>query len=903
MRIFLCFISVWEKCVLKRKGVLDGTLLFIIGCLLFLTACNRSSGNGSGYTLSGTVSIPGHTAVDKDVNDAYHDAPQPESNNSFEEAQNLLSTPVILGGFVTVAKATACAGGGRLCSKGDPNDFYRVTLSGEHTINLYVSDDIEISLHLFDQNQNLLDSDSGSSENLTLSIVNASGNYYIQVEAHDGASNYIMAVTSSATTSDSSQLNPDQDFIPGEFIVRFKDVTKNDPSVYDSALKAKSLGLTVAFQSNQSDSGPILVRMPENRSTSLYKNLKIQSIIGSMHKSPVENKERMAKLETIQTILAMRQRSDVLYAEPNYIRKIAAIFPNDEFYGYQWHYPLIYLPDAWELIPDSSASVVVAVVDTGVLMEHPDLNGQLTSDGYDFISDPTRANDGDGRDDNPNDPGDKLHNGISSFHGTHVSGTIAAATDNNSGVAGVTWRTQTKIMPLRALGLNGEGTSFDILEAVKYAARLPNVSGLLPDQKADIINLSLGGSASSAAEEDVYRQVRDQGVIIVAAAGNESSSTPIYPASYDDSVVSVSAVDSNAELTPYSNYGATVDIAAPGGDLSKDLNDGGDGYPDGILSTLGDDSGAGVTYEYSFLEGTSMATPHVTGVAALMKAVSSNLTPDNFDSFLINGDLTTDIGEIGEDTQFGNGLIDAYSAVLSAQGGEIPTVLKVSPKTLDFGSELTNLSISAKMMGSDTLSITSVNADASWIDITPRDNDLNLDTDPNTDIPSTIIFDVQIERPGGFSDGINTATITFETTANTIDVPVSMQIASTDPNSDAGFQYIMLIDPDTQNIRYQIGATVQNGRYYYQFKNVARGRYLLAAGTDMDNDLIIGESGEAFGMYLSKEKPMVINVTSNLTQLDFLSGFPIRLTSDLGAGLKHMDGIPTGKDNHITIYK
>jgi serine protease len=207
------------------------------------------------------------------------------------------------------------------------------------------------------------------------------------------------------------------------------------------------------------------------------------------------------------------------------------------------------------------------------------------------------------------------------------------------------------------------------------------------------------------------------------------------------------------------------------------------------------------------------------------------------------------------------------------------------------------------MMGSGSLSITSVNADASWVDITPEGSNVDLDTDPNTDIPSTVVFDVQIQRPENSLDGIYTATITFDTTANTIEVPVSMQIVSTDPNSDAGFQYIILIDPDTYETRYLVGTSVQNGRYYYQFRKVAEGRYLLVAGTDMDNDQSIGESGEAFGMYLSKEEPTVINVTSDLTQLDFLSGFAIKLSADLGVGLKRVDGLPIGKDNHIMIHK
>ena len=158
--------------------------------------------------------------------------------------------------------------------------------------------------------------------------------------------------------------------------------------------------------------------------------------------------------------------------------------------------------------------------------------------------------------------------------------------------------------------------------------------------------------------------MRAQGVIVVAAAGNNASSQPVYPAAYDG-VLAVSGVDINEQQAPYSNFGSYVDLAAPGGDLSDDLD--GDGYNDGVLSTAASvDLIGNLSYGYSYLEGTSMAAAHASGVIALMKAVNPALTPDDLDELLVNGSITQDLGEPGRDDLYGYGLIDAQKAVLAA---------------------------------------------------------------------------------------------------------------------------------------------------------------------------------------------------------------------------------------------
>lgn len=587
------------------------------------------------------------------------------------------------------------------------------------------------------------------------------------------------------------------------------------------------------------------------------------------------------KLDTILAKRALAQRSDIQSARLNYIYQPSAI-PNDDRYDAQWHFPLINLPQAWD-ITQGSSSVIVAVIDTGVLLNHPDLTNKLVT-GYDFISNPIIANDSesagiviDGNpvdiDPNPNDPGDDAFIFSSTFHGTHVAGTVAAQTNNNIGVAGVGWNV--KIMPLRALGKGG-GTTYDIEQAVRYAARLSNDSGTLPAQKADVINLSLGGAGGVTPTPEAYTLARAAGCIIVAAAGNESSSVPAYPASYDDAVISVGAVDITKSRAFYSNTGTHLDVVAPGGDTTQNFN--GDNFPDGVLSTTGSDVSSPVSYNYGLKQGTSMATPHVAGVAALMKSVRPGLTPDEFVAALTAGELTEDLGAAGRDDDYGNGLIDALASVLHAQllnaGGVVAdsAYMAVSPGLLNFGTSRTSLNLTVSNTGNGTtpLAITSVTNDSGgW---------LTLSTTPSGGLGEYVFT---VDRSSLADDMTYSATITIVSSVNTVTIPVIMQKVSTTTTDNAGRQYVLLVRASDSAILTQVAINISSGSYNYSFTDIAAGEYRIVTGSDLDNDGIICDPGEACGVF---PETGTLELSANLTNADFITSFGSALaTSALSA--------------------
>ncbi len=314
---------------------------------------------------------------------------------------------------------------------------------------------------------------------------------------------------------------------------------------------------------------------------------------------------------------------NVKYAEPNYIAHVLST-PNDEYYSYQWNIPDIKIPQTWQITKGAN-TVIVAVIDTGVSSTHPDLQSILVP-GYNFVSDNTNTNDDYG-------------------HGTHVAGIIDADTNNTIGVAGVDWGevNSVKIMPIKALDSSGSGSTMWIAKGIVYAV----------EHGAKVINMSLGGDYSQT-EEEACQYAYDNGVTIVAAAGNENKSYLDYPAAFS-TVIPVSAVGPQNTRAYYSNYANDV-IWAPGGDMSTDYNN-------GILSTYYSTS----THkdEYAYMQGSSMAAPHVAAVAALM--ISQGITgPANIWNILKN---TAD--PISASTNYGGyGLVNAYDAVTYNGGWE-----------------------------------------------------------------------------------------------------------------------------------------------------------------------------------------------------------------------------------------
>lgn len=829
-------------------------LILVSLLALSLQACGggdsttSASSSSGGFSVSGTFTAQANTAIDSDLND---NLASYRSNNSFAEAQ-LIPNPVILGGYVNQINQGP---DGRSRYSGDLSDSFRVNLRAGQVIQVFVATyDLsknDLDLLLLDAQGNVVNSSQNQGDTETITVP-SDGWYVIQVQAFLGASNYVLSIgqaISSAALQNSLQLT--DDFVAGDVLV-----TMNSQGVFSAqamSTLANEFGLSA---SGGSPDRRMLFNLTEDSS---LRTQSLDPLMAGLNFKDAETKEKYA---TLLAVKRLRQRGDVAEAAPNY-RLQAFATPNDKLYRYHWDYTMMDLPQAWDLTT-GNRDVIVAVIDTGVLLQHPDLRNKLVQ-GYDFIKDVSTSVDGNGIDSDPNDPGDQKLSS-SSFHGTHVAGTIGAETNNSAGVSGVGWNT--RVMPLRVLGLGGAGAEYDIEQAIRYAAGLSNDSGTLPSQRADILNLSLGGPRISSDFQNVINEARNQGCMIVAAAGNDGKALTHYPAGLNG-VISVSAVNMYRERASYSNTSSTVDVAAPGGDNTPDVN--GDGVPDGIISTLGDDSQGSVRYIYSSSIGTSMATPHVAGVLALMKAVNPSLTPAQVDSLLSNGKMTEDLGDSGHDNVYGYGLLNAYQSVLAAielNSSSAPVLspkLSVGPSALNFGISTTRLNLNINNSGGSSLALTGV-ADTSGGRLSLVRN--------VTDENGLGTYTLTLDR-SGLSVGTYSAEIIFSSTANQVSLPVIWQVTdgSSSGAGDAGYQYVLLINPDTLETVHQVTASVNNGQYSFRFDNVSAGDYIIVTGSDNNRDLLICDPGESCGAFLTLSDPSVLTVQQSLQDIQFDVGF------------------------------
>jgi serine protease len=434
---------------------------------------------------------------------------------------------------------------------------------------------------------------------------------------------------------------------------------------------------------------------------------------------------------------------------------------------------------------------------------------------------------------------------------------------------------------LRVLGVGG-GTDADIARAVRYAAGLTNPGLPTLVDRVEVINMSLGGPNSNTTLQNAVTSARNVGITVFAAAGNENTSTPSYPAAYAN-VVSVAAVDQNLQRAPYSNFNASVDLCAPGGDSAVDVD--GDGYIDGVLSTLVNSS---LSPNYVFYQGTSMACPHAAGLAALMLVVSPLMQPGEIENRLAT--TATDLGATGRDNIYGHGLINALAAVQSAgTGAPTNAQLVVSPAFLNFSPDTSQLVLTLRNAGTVPIDVLSYTDDVPWMTL------VNGGAAPGIDIGS-ITVTIDRSDPALELDGEYDATITINTDAGNVLVPVTV-IVSRPFLPDVELFVLAIdysVDPPVTVAQTVVNPAFDGLDYVLDELSTADGEllppgvYLVVCGSDENDDGFICGDGDVYcGLYPTFSDPALILVNGPVAGVDFLVS-PL----DSGEALTGLPGFP-----------
>ena len=766
--------------------------------------------------------------IDKDINDIRS---SPEENNSLNTAQELESNSIV-SGFVGLSGSIPA--GGALSSTADPSDFFQVSLIGPKEAFLHFTKaTADIDLFLY-QNNTLINSSQTSGQTEVLPIPR-SGNYIIEVRARSEASNYELRIQN---TSSINQIKAEahyhlaDPFIPNEALI----------------LRANTSHITQITQPHANTSSAI-----ELKKFTINLDKSIQST----------HKKNLLKSKTLDKIKALEKKDDILIAEPNFIRSLSVMQralnssaltpptpPNDYYQSIQWNLNNISTHQA-NLASRGNSSITVAVIDSGILHNHPDLGNNIIQ-GYDFVSSTSSSLDGDGIDNNAEDPGDLVNITSSSFHGTHTASIIGALTNNAQGISAIA--PNVSIMPIRALGKDGQGSNYDIMQSILYAAQLSNDSNTIPLKKADVINLSLGGSSYSTLEQNVINRAKNAGSILVAAIGNDASEISYYPASYAN-VIAVSASTYNNELAHYSNYHSSVDLSAPGGDITVDLNN--DFNNDGILGCWADDSSDTIRYAYVLAQGTSSAAPHVSAVIALMKSLHPNLSYDNLMSLIQSGSITDDLGDTGKDKKFGYGKINALKATNQANALTQSALsdLTSTPTSLRFRwhENDQNITLRLKESAPQTLSITQIDAEHNWITISTESINSNKLGSYIISVDKSTLSDNQVfESSVTFTDSRNKKHT----------VLIQVETNSPNKNAEAGKLYLSLVDSMTFKTALTTNLRLENGKYDFALENLDdTNSYYLYISSDKDNDGLICGLGEICGSWPSPEAPLPITIS------------------------------------------
>jgi serine protease len=867
--------------------------LGLVGLIALAGGCSGSPDDraspdieGSGYTLAGVLQVTGGAAVDADLNDPNQAGRT--SNDDVDHAQPL-TAPTWLVGTVN-RPGSGPIGASRV--DGDETDVYVIDLQGTETVELAFSADdpqADLDLHVLSADGRLVGSADGSTGRDECIRITQPGRHYLMVAAFRGAAVYQLRVANADSgAAGCSTRTVAADFAPGELVAR----ARSGPST--RALVAAATTRRAALQRAIGHAGvrtrgtapatlPHLLTLPADAGTRrsglrrLAQALEQPTLLPDSPAAPARadatapDHSLQARFDTLRYAKALRATGLYDYVQPDWrltssSAPLLGPFPPDDpdWVSQRWHHEMIALPAAINrlaALPVPPAQrPVIAIVDTGVMLDHPDLQAQFIASGRTFV---TIDQPGDGN----RASGDDVHTAADAAlsHGTHVAGTAAATAWNGLAVAGVA--PMARLMPLNVFGRGSSARSHDIIQAMLYAAGLENNAGMQPTRRADVINLSAGSPGPcSAAFQDAIDQVRAAGVLVVAASGSLARNDLGQPAEVQQpancrGVIAVGAVDAARRLPPYANTGATLTLTAPGGNLDQSLS----GAADGIFSTLiafGQDGQREASV--GVLQGTSMAAPQVSGVLALMRYVRPTLTPDEVDRLIAAGTLTDDLGEPGRDPLFGWGLVNARKAVEAALAdtvptGTLPAPLVAQPARLDFGGfrSTATLELSAPAAANDR--VASIHAD--HVAVTVSADSVEAGTGLGR-------YLVAVDRRKLATDGLHTATLTVTlASGRLLVIPVTLErtAGSLAGGSSLGPVYVTVSDADSGRVLHTVMVTPVRGRYVWQVSGVRRTRVTLRAGADLNNDGLPCGAGEPCSAPVSSAGTALTGLALTLT--------------------------------------